>query len=144
MSDFLEKNANTVITLLDHFFSNYGLGEKSVYLTADNCVGQNKNNALIQYLMYRTLSNLHNKIELSFLVVGHTKFSPDSHFGLIKQRYRNSQIYTYEQLAKVVEESADKGYNICHRYASGQSGIIYRDWTNWLSEYFCSALWTHI
>lgn len=87
-ADFLEKNANTVISLLDHFFLNHGLGEMSAYLTADNCVGQNKNNALIQYLMYRVLSDLHSKIEMSFLVVGHTKFSPDSHFGLIKQRYR--------------------------------------------------------
>ena len=96
-SDFLEKNANMVISLLDHFFKYYGFCEKSVYLTADNCVGQNKNNALIQYLMYRTLSGLHTKIEMSFLVVGHTKFSPDSHFGLIKQRYRNSSVYTYDQ-----------------------------------------------
>jgi hypothetical protein len=31
---FLEKNANTVISLLDHFFANYGLGEKWVHLTA--------------------------------------------------------------------------------------------------------------
>ena len=34
---FPEKNANTVISLLDHFFTNYGLGEKWVHLTADNC-----------------------------------------------------------------------------------------------------------
>jgi hypothetical protein len=54
-ADFLEKNANTVISLLDHFFAQHGLGEKVVYLTADNCVGQNKNNALIQYLIYRVL-----------------------------------------------------------------------------------------
>jgi hypothetical protein len=96
-ADFLEKNANTVISLLDHFFSHYGYGETHAYLTADNCVGQNKNNAMIQYLMYRILSNLHTKIEMSFLVVGHTKFSPDSHFGIAKKKYRLSQVYTYEQ-----------------------------------------------
>ena len=66
---FLEKNANTVISLLDHFFTHYGLGEKWVHLSADNCVGQNKNNALLQYLMYRVLTGLHDKIELSFLGV---------------------------------------------------------------------------
>lgn len=138
--DFTEKNANTVISLLDHFFLNYGLGETSAYLTTDNCVGQNKNNALIQYLMYRVLSNLHSEIEMSFLVVGHTKFSPDSHFGLIKQRYRKSMIYTYEQLARVIEESAEGDYNRCQRYSSDAagSGIIYRDWSSWLSKYFKS------
>jgi len=137
-ADFLEKNANTVISLLDHFFLHHGLGEVSAYLTADNCVGQNKNNALIQYLMYRVLTSLHSKIEMSFLVVGHTKFSPDSHFGLIRQRYRNSAVYTYNQLAKVVEESAEGNYNACQRYSSGVSmpRIIYRDWSAWLSKFF--------
>ena len=137
-ADFLEKNANTVISLLDHFFTHHGLGEMSAYLTADNCVGQNKNNALIQYLMYRVLSKLHTKIEMSFLIVGHTKFSPDSHFGLIRQRYRQASVYTYDQLAKIIEESAIDGYNVCQRYVenTSKSNIIYRDWTSWLSNYF--------
>ncbi len=137
-ADFLEKNANTVISLLDHYFTNHGFGEKSAYLTADNCVGQNKNNALIQYLTYRVLSNLHSKIEMSFLVVGHTKFSPDSHFGLIRQRYRNSHVYTYDQLAGVIEESAKDECNKCQRYCDQVNGlkIIYRDWTAWLSVFF--------
>lgn len=138
-ADFLQKNANTVISLLDHFFTNYGLGEKTVYLTADNCVGQNKNNALIQYLMYRVLSNLHNKIEISFLVVGHTKFSPDSHFGLIRKQYRNSSVYTYDQLANLIDKSTQSNCNYCHRYSkikNEPSAIVYRNWSDWLSNYF--------
>lgn len=55
--DFLGKDANTVISLLDHFFANHGMGEAAVYPSADNCVGQNKNNALIQYLMNKTHCN---------------------------------------------------------------------------------------
>lgn len=133
-ADFLEKNANTVISLLDHFFENHALGEKSVYLTADNCVGQNKNNALIQYLMYRILMGLHSNIELSFLVVGHTKFSPDGYFGLIRHRYRRSQVYTYEDLSKVVEASSPNGHNVCQTY--NQPKIIYRNWTDWLAQFF--------
>lgn len=129
--NFHEKNANTVISLLDHFFTNYGLGEKWVHLTSDNFAGQNKNNALIQYLMYRILTGLHSKIELSFLIVGHTKFSPDGYFGLIKRKYRRSEVYTYEQLAHIVESSSKNGHNVCIR-----GPIICRDWTSWLSQYF--------
>lgn len=135
--DFLEKNANTVISLLDHFFTNYGLGEKWVHLTADNCVGQNKNNALLQYLMYRVLTGLHDKIELSFLIVGHTKFSPDGYFGLIKRHYRRSQVYTYDQLSNIVESSSKNGHNVCVRVSRNiKSPVIYRDWSSWLSQYF--------
>ncbi|MCP4112844.1 MAG: hypothetical protein GY749_46190 [Desulfobacteraceae bacterium] len=134
---FLGKNANTVISLSDHFFTNYGLGEKWVHLTADNCAGQNKNNALLQYLMYRVLTGLHDKITLSFLIVGHTKFSPDGYFGLIKRHYRRSQVYTYEQLADIAEKSSKNGHNVCVR-TSGENiyPVICRDWTSWLSRYF--------
>jgi hypothetical protein len=137
-ADFLEKNANMVISLLDHFFSNHGLGEKTVYLTADNCVGQNKNNALMQYLMYRTLAGLHSNVEMSFLVVGHTKFSPDAYFGLTKQSYRRSKVYTYEQLVSVIEKSCLNGHNRCQRYLGDvhSDNVVYRDWSTWLSNYF--------
>lgn len=137
--DFLEKNANTVISLLDHFFANYGLGEKWVHLTADNCVGQNKNNALLQYLMYRVLTGLHDKIDLSFLIVGHTKFSPDGYFGLIKRHYRRSQVYTYDQLSDIVESSSKNGHNACVCVSKNiASPVIYRDWNSWLSQYFAT------
>lgn len=136
---FLGKNPNTVISLVDHFFANHGFGEKAVHLTADNCVAQNKNNTTLQYLMYRVLTGLHTKIELSFLVVGHTKFSPDGHFGLIRRRYRRSRVYTYEHLAHLIEESSQNGHNLCQRYIEKgpkSSRIIYRDWVGWLSKYF--------
>ena len=35
------KGANTVVSMLDFFFSHYGLGETTVSLHADNCSGQN-------------------------------------------------------------------------------------------------------
>ena len=42
------KGANTVVSLLHHFFEHHGLGEVEVDLHADNCVGQNKNNIVLQ------------------------------------------------------------------------------------------------
>lgn len=38
------KGANNVISCLQFFFDKHGLGEKTVFLHADNCTGQNKNN----------------------------------------------------------------------------------------------------
>ena len=41
------KGANTVVSLLHHFFKTHSLGENHVHLHADNCVGQNKNNTMM-------------------------------------------------------------------------------------------------
>ena len=42
------KGSNTVVSLLHHFFETHSLGETDVHLHADNCVGQNKNNTMLQ------------------------------------------------------------------------------------------------
>ena len=43
-----EKVSNTVASLLHDYFSNLSLGELTQQLHADNCVGQNKNNTIMQ------------------------------------------------------------------------------------------------
>ena len=96
------KGADCVISMIDHYFTVHGCQEKDVKLHADNCVGQNKNNALIHYLLWRTMTGRHRSAELSFMLVGHTKFSPDRFFGLIKKTYRLSTISTINELERVV------------------------------------------
>jgi hypothetical protein len=140
-ADFPEKNANTVISILDHFFTYHGLGEKYVCLSADNCVGQNKNNAVLHYLLYRVLAGLHDNIELSFMIVGHTKFAPDGYFGLVRKCYRRSNIYTYEDLVQTILSSSVNGHNSCQpvgNYGVSPSSqpLIYRDWSSWLLKFF--------
>ena len=56
------KGANAVISRLHFFFEHYGLGENEAYLHADNCVGQNKNNAVMQYMMWRIMTGRHKRI----------------------------------------------------------------------------------
>ena len=137
-ADFHDKGADTVISLLDHYFDHYGLNEDHAFFTADNCIGQNKNNALIQYLMYRVLTGKHKSITLSFMLVGHTKFSPDGYFGLIKKKYRRSKVYTYDHLVDVINGSTNGQYNICQTYrdAQGKPSFQYRKWSAWLSKNF--------
>ena len=100
------KGANIVISQLHYFFSHHGLGEKEVYLHADNCTGQNKNNTMLHYLAWRCITGKHTQITLSFLVVGHTKFSPDWCFGLFKRAYRRTAVGSLKGIAQVVNESA--------------------------------------
>jgi len=137
-ADFPGKGADTVIAMLHHFFACYGLGERHLLLTADNCTGQNKNNAVLHYLLYRTIAGLHAKIDWSFMLVGHTKFSPDAYFGLLKKKYRRSRTYTYRQLIDIINTSTVKGCNVCHPYRDydGSASFRYYAWTKWLEKYF--------
>lgn len=137
-ADFPGKGSDVVISLLDHYFENHGLKESHVLLTADNCVGQNKNNAVIQYLMYRVMTGRHKSITLSFMLVGHTKFSPDAYFGLIKKSYRRSKVYTYDHLVDVIDSSTTGNFNIPQTYRDkhGRENFQFRKWSSWLGKVF--------
>ena len=99
------KAANIVVSMLDFFFSHHGLGESKASLHADNCSGQNKNNTMVQYLMWRVLTGLQQSISLHFMIAGHTKFSPDACFGLIKRKFRQTDVSSLDDLAHLVEKS---------------------------------------
>ena len=85
------KGANTVISYLHHFLENYGLGECRLHLHADNASGQNKNSYMMWYPLWRTLTGRHQSVTISFLTTGHTKFSPDGGFGLVKKTVPKNQ-----------------------------------------------------
>ena len=127
------KGANTIVSLLHHFFSTHSLGECEVHLHADNCVGQNKNNTMIQYLMWRTIVGLHNRITLSFLVVGHTKFWC---FGLLKQRFRRTHVNTLDDIAHVVDISSSANVPELVGTQEGETLVQSYDWAGMFQPYF--------
>ena len=79
------KGANTVVSMLDYYFDQHGLGEKTATLHAHNCFGHKYNIMMMQYLMWRVITGLHDSITTLFLIIGQTKFAPDSCFGLLNR-----------------------------------------------------------
>ena len=130
------KGANAVISQLHHFFKIHGFGETEVFLNADNCCGQNKNNTMMQYLAWRVITGRHNKITLSFLVVGHTKFSPDWCFGLLKQKYRKTDIGSLDALAQCVETSATCNHSQLVGTSDGSLIVPTFEWTSYFAVHF--------
>ncbi len=54
---------------------------------------------------------LNEACELNFMIPGNTKFSPDRFFGLIKRKYRRTNLSSLAEIAKVVETSTAGGQN---------------------------------
>ena len=61
---------------------------------------------MISCLAWRVILGLHKKISSSFMVVGHTRCLVNGSFGLLKRKYRRSNVFTFNQLADVGNKSA--------------------------------------
>ena len=100
-------------------------------LQADNCVGQNKNTTMMWYLAWRVITGQHDRIELNFMLPGHTKFRPDSYFGLFKKHYRRQDhVDNMADLADCASSVARMSH-VCHSCArTGGSMIGMPSWDN--------------
>ena len=138
-ADTIGKGANTTISLIHHFLeTKTPCKSATIFLHADNCIGQNKNNAIMQYLAWRTLTQRHESITISFMISGHTKFAPDRHFGLIKRLYRHTRVETIGCLRDVVINSSHSGANRVQliRIVEGEQLVHFYDWTSFLQRFF--------
>ena len=132
------KGANSIISYLHRYLEIYGVGEQHLQLQADNCVGQNKNNPMIQYLAWRCFTKKNLSCSIHFMLVGHTRFSPDQYFGMIKRKYRKTRVSSISQLSKVVCESTETGMNRVQLAFDKENGcrIPCYDWKSFLSSQF--------
>lgn len=130
------KGADATISYVHSFFEKHGLGETETYMNADNCGAQNKNNAFIWYYLWRILTQLHEKINYSFLIAGHTKFSPDWCFGLLKKRVRRTFISSLFDIASAIESSSSVNSAELVGLHDGHLLIETYQWTDYLGKYF--------
>ena len=78
---------------------------------------------------------LSDSVTLSFMVVGHTKFTPDSCFGLLKQRFRKCHVQTLQDMADVVTTSATCNNVEVVGWEDGVPIIPTYDWASYFAEY---------
>ena len=126
------KGANSVLSQL--LYQPWD-GREGIFLRCDNCTGQNKNSCMIQYLLWRVLTRQHTNICLSFLVVGHTKFAPDWCFGLFKRLFRRSKVGNINDVAKVVNSSAQCKVAQLVFNEDGSTLVPTNNWTDFLAPH---------
>ena len=71
-------------------------------------------------------------VEISFLLVGHTKFAPDWCFSLLKQKFRRTKVGCLEDIVRVVNDSAKENYA---ELVGREDGTVLVPQYNW-AEYF--------
>ena len=130
------KGANVVISLVHHFLATYGVGEANLQLHADNCSGQNKNNHMMRYLMWRVATGLNSSVSISFMVAGHTKFAPDWCFGLLKRLARRTFISSLEDIQNVCTTSSVCNMSQLVGTQGGQPLVQRYDWAGFLDGHF--------
>ena len=85
--------------------------------------------------MWRVMRGYHRSIKISFMLVGHTKFSPDSCFGLLKKRFCVTKVSCLDDLVNVVNTSADVNEAQLVGSQSGQSIVSMYDWVGFFGSH---------
>ena len=78
---------------------------------------------------------LNDSITLSFMIVGHTKFSPDSCFGLLKQQFRKTYVESLQDITDVVTKSASCNSVEVVGWEDGISLIPTYDWSSYFAKH---------
>ena len=70
------------------------------------------------------------------MIVGHTKFSPDWCFGLLKQRLRRCEYNCLNDIVREVENSADVNFAQLAGTQSGEILVPMYNWSNFFQPHF--------
>lgn len=106
-----KKGANNTTSCLLHFLKTFILQQgqllynsplSELNLIMDNCGGQNKNNVLLKCCAYFVESCWFEKVNVIFLIKGHTKNSCDRNFNCLKSKWHKENVYTYQQTLEVL------------------------------------------
>ena len=79
---------------------------------------------------------LHQEVQMSFLVVGHTKFAPDWCFGLLKRKFRREKVGCLADIARVVNTSAVVNTAQLCGTQKGEVLVPTNDWKAFLVPHF--------
>lgn len=130
------KGSNATLSMVYHYLKEIGhVNKKDLYVTCDNCSGQNKNNLSLWFWSWLTMLGWYENIYINFMIPGHTKFICDSFFGLIKKTYRNRRINIVDDVEKSINDSSIGNKSI--RYNNGL-GWNWYDFNSILKDHFRS------
>jgi len=129
------KGPNEVISFINHYINNDIDKEvERLYIFCDNCAGQNKNNAIIRFLMGLVENNRFKEVQVLYPMRGHSFMPCDRDFGLVKiSLVKYKRLYTIDQYINLISE-ASKIFNKFSVVKVDQNYIIY--YKKWWPTYY--------
>ena len=83
----------------------YGSTIVEFTICADNCTVQDKNNITIWYILWIVKTGVFSCVMLLGFIRGRTNNSVDSLFNILEGGYHKRDIFTYEELLKILDEN---------------------------------------
>ena len=91
------RSGNEVVTLIMKYLSDKGYSDGTtqfnLFIIMDNCSNQNKNNYVLHLPTYLTMNKKFEKVQIIFLIAGHTKNTADRLFNLMRLDYRKEMSF---------------------------------------------------
>ena len=82
------------------------------------------------------MTGRNSSMTISFLPAGHTKFSPDTCFGLLKQNFRKTDVDSLDDFATVVEKSAFVNESQLVGNTNGEVIVPTYDWKSYFVAFY--------
>lgn len=117
----------------------HGAGERMIFVF-DNCAGQNKNRMVLRYMQYLVDCRVFKKIEIVFLIAGHTKNICDRRFKDAKHNFHKQNVYSMDDLIDVMKQGV--GGEVENDYVSVHE-VYPQDFSNWdvfLDKYYAKKI----
>ncbi len=115
----IKKDANAILSMFYYLLELILLDKKEntdLIIFCDNSAGQNKNQYIINNLIYFTKTlKLFNSIEINYLIAGHSKFSPDRNFGTLKKYLKSIELFSILNIANIIINSAENNKAIIYK-----------------------------
>ena len=106
------QDPNKVITILfktiKDFHSDHGSLPPKLFINADNCARENKNQPVLGFLYALVDCDVFKEVEMQFLMVGHTGNNVDQLFSMLSSQFKNKEIRTVEELHHFIKTSPIK------------------------------------
>ena len=120
------KNTDHTLSFLTHYISTLPPWMKRIHLFLDNTSSTNKNFYAMAWALEMVQQDKLTFVRMSFLIAGHTKFSPDLLFSKIAQTYNKSDVFTTVELGDIISR---------YSLLTIADGTMVLDWRSVLTKY---------